>query len=345
LAAPPPSTGPIKDQQIYSGHLASFSVICITLKKQRNIAMKSSLKTVIIFLSGIAAGGSLIAAFAFDKGSDKQPLVEVAPDGRLQYKWYAPEVPHTANFAGEPAPLDRWEVRERLDRDMLTNYYTHGSLLYILKLTTRYFPIIEPRLKAAGVPDDFKYLCVSESSLQHLTSSAGAQSLWQFLGGTATQYGLQVDAEVDERYNVAKATDAACKYFNTAYAKFGSWTAAAASYNCGMGGYNNQATYQGSTNYYDLLLPEETNRYIFRILALKYLISNARNYGYIIESSDAYKPFRSRNVTIRESIPDLSAYARANGTSYKIVKILNPWLRSRSLTVKGGKSYELAMPL
>lgn len=185
---------------------------------------------------------------------------------------------------------------------------------------------------------------MAESSLQHLTSSAGAQSLWQFLGGTATQYGLQVDGEVDERYNVTKATDAACKYFNAAYAKFGSWTAAAASYNCGMGGYNAQATYQQSTNYYDLLLPEETNRYVFRILALKYLISNAVKYGYIIQSQDAYKPFKARTVSVTESIPDLAQYARDNGTSYKIVKILNPWLRGRSLTVKSARSYDLKLP-
>ncbi len=302
------------------------------------------MRSVIIFLSGLAAGGALIAAFAFDKGTDKETLVDIKSDGRLQYKWYAPELPQKANFAGENVPLDRWEVRERLDRDVLTNYYTHGSLLYILKLTTRYFPVIEERLQANGVPDDFKYLCVAESSLQHLTSAAGAQSLWQFLGGTATQYGLQVDGEVDERYNVVKATDAACKYFNAAYAKFGTWTAAAASYNCGMGGYSSQATYQQSTNFYDLLLPEETNRYIFRILALKYLISNAVKYGYIIQANDAYRPFNSKSVAITESIPDLAQYARDNGTSYKIIKILNPWLRGRSLTVRNGKSYAVELP-
>lgn len=309
------------------------------------MAMKQRLKSLIFFISGITAGSAIIAAYAFERGNDRESLVEVRTDGRLQYKWYPPELPARANFAGEATPLDRWEVRERLDRDILTNYYTHGSLLYILKLTTRYFPVIEPRLKAAGIPDDFKYLCVAESSLQHLTSSAGAQSLWQFLGGTATQYGLQVDAEVDERYNVAKATDAACKYFNTAHDKFGTWTAAAASYNCGMGGYNGQATYQGSTNYYDLLLPEETNRYMFRIIALKYLISNAQQYGYIVQGNDAYRPYKTRPVTVTESIPDLSAYARANGTSYKLIKILNPWLRSRSLTVRAGKSYEVELPM
>lgn len=307
--------------------------------------MKKNFRPVLYFLSGVAIAATVMTGLAFDISKDSEDLVMVKPDGRLQYKWYAPELPKSLSFASEPVPLDRWEVRERLDRDMLVNYYTHGSLLYILKLTTRYFPMIEQRLAANGVPDDFKYLCVAESSLQHLTSSAGAQSLWQFLGGTATQYGLQVDGEVDERYNVEKATDAACKYFNAAYAKFGSWTAAAASYNCGMGGYSNQATYQQSMNYYDLLLPEETNRYVFRILALKYLISNAAKYGYIIQPQDAYKPFKSRTVTVTESIPDLAEYARQNGTSYKMVKILNPWLRARSLTVKAGKTYSLQLPV
>ncbi len=301
-----------------------------------------------IILTGIVsafAGAAILAAFAFDSGSPGNDLLDVRPDGRLQYKWYAPELPKGIGFAGEAAPLDRWEVRERLDRDLLINYYAHGSLLYILKLTTRYFPQIEERLKANGIPDDFKYLCVAESSLQHLTSAAGAQSFWQFLGGTGTQYGLQVDAEVDERYNVDKATDAACKYFRTAYDKFGSWTAAAASYNCGMGGYASAAEFQGSKNFYDLALPEETARYIFRIMALKYLISSAKTMGYMVMPQDAYKPYAVKPVTVTASIPNLAEWARAQGTTYKYLKILNPWLRAHSLTVKAGKSYAVAVPL
>jgi hypothetical protein len=303
------------------------------------------MKLLLSAAAGMFAGAALLATFAFNAADPGEDLVTMKPDGRLQYKWYAPELPKSISFAGEPAPLDRWEVRERLDRDILTNYYTHGSLLYILKLTTRYFPEIEARLKANGIPDDFKYLCVAESSLQHLTSRAGAQSLWQFLEATGEQYGLQVDDYVDERYHVEKATDAACKYFQAAYDKFGSWTAAAASYNCGMGGYNSQVTFQGSSNYYDLQLPEETNRYIFRILALKYLISGASKMGYIIQPQDAYKPFRSRSITVTESIPNLAEWARANGTTYKYVKLLNPWLQARSLPVKAGKSYEVEIPL
>lgn len=306
--------------------------------------MKTRAKMFLSTIAGAVAGAALLATLAFDGSNPGNDLLEIKPDGRLQYKWYAPELPKSMSFAGEATPLDRWEVRERLDRDILINYYSHGSLLYILKLSTRYFPLIEEHLRANGIPEDFKYLCVAESSLQHLTSSAGAQSFWQFLGTTATQYGLQVDAEVDERYDVAKATDAACKYFKAAYDKFGSWTAAAASYNCGMGGYNGQATFQGSMNYYDLLLPEETNRYIFRILALKYLVSGASKMGYVLQPQDGYKPLRSKTVAVTESIPNLSEWAQGQGSSYKMVKLLNPWLRSRTLTVKPGKSYDIAVP-
>ena len=306
--------------------------------------MKARAKIILSSICGAIAGAALLATFAFDKSDPGNDLLEVRGEGRLQYKWYAPELPKNIAFAGEAAPLDRWEVRERLDRELLMNYYMHGSLLYILKLSTRYFPQIEARLKANGIPDDFKYLCVAESSLQHQTSAAGAQSFWQFLGGTGEQYGLEIDNDVDERYNVDKATDAACKYFRQAYEKFGSWTAAAASYNCGMGGYSSQASFQGSMNFYDLVFPEETNRYIFRILALKYLISGAKNMGYILQPQDTYKPFRTRAVTVTESIPNLADWAKAQGTSYKYLKLLNPWLRARSLAVKAGRSYEIAVP-
>ncbi len=308
-------------------------------------AMKRRSQLIFSACAGAIAGAAMLAVVAFDKADPDNELISKTQDGRLQYKWYAPELPKAISFAGEAVPLNRWEVRERLDRDILTNYYTHGSLLYILKLTTRYFPVIEARLKANGVPDDFKYLCVAESSLQHLTSRAGAQSLWQFLGATAEQYGLEVNEYVDERYHVEKATDAACKYFHAANNKFGSWTAAAASYNCGLGGYNSQVTFQGSSNYYDLQLPEETNRYIFRILALKYLISNAQKMGYIIQPQDAYKPYRTRSITVTQSIPNLSDWAKTQGTSYKLVKLLNPWLHARSLPVKAGRSYEVEIPV
>lgn len=297
------------------------------------------------FAIGLTMGAGLIGLIAFNTINKDDEAVEVKRDGRLQYKWYAPELPSKASFAGEPVPLDRWEVKERYDRELLVNYYMHGTMMYILKLSHRQFPIIEKELKAFGIPDDFKYLCVAESNLQNLTSRAGAQGYWQFMNDTAPAYGLEVSKEVDERYNLKLATRAACKYFLQAYKKFGSWTAAAASYNCGMGGYNSQVTFQGSDDYYDIALPEETNRYIFRILAFKNLIGNASSWGYILAPQDEYKPLKTRVLKVDTAIANLATFATANGSTYKILKVMNPWLHARNLPAKSGKTYEIELPL
>jgi hypothetical protein len=295
--------------------------------------------------AGLALGIVLCIGIATNKIDKTEEAVEVKPDGRLQYKWYAPQLPTSASFAGEAAPLDRWEVRERLDRELLVNYYMHGSLMYILKLSSRQFPVIEKELKANDIPEDFKYLCVAESNLQNLTSAAGAQGYWQFMKDTGPRYGLEINNEVDERYHLRKATAAACQYFKEAYAKFGSWTAAAASYNCGMAGYSGHATFQGSNNYYDIALPEETARYIFRIMAFKNLMTQSKKWGYMVEDGDAYKPFKTRIVTVDTTVTNLADFARANGSSYKILKLLNPWLRARNLPAKKGKVYEIEFPI
>lgn len=296
------------------------------------------------FAAGLVLGLAGTALIAFNTADKRDETVEVKQNGRLQYKWYAPPVPEKASFAGEAVPLDRWDVRERYDRELLVNYYMHGSLMYILKLANRQFPIIEKELKAYGIPDDFKYLCVAESNLQNLTSSAGAQGYWQFMNSTAPSFGLEVNGEVDERYNLKKSTQAACQYFLQAYQKFGTWTAAAASYNCGMGGYNNHASFQGSNNYYDLALPEETNRYIYRILAFKNLIGSAGVWGYVLQGDDAYRPLNTRVLTVDTAISNLATFASANGSSYKELKLLNPWLRARNLPAKKGKAYEILLP-
>jgi hypothetical protein len=262
----------------------------------------------------------------------------------MQYKWYPPKVPKAMSFAGEKVPLERWEIKERLDRELLINYYAHGGTLYILKLSTRVFPTIEKILKQQGVPDDFKYLCVAESSLQNPTSPAGAIGYWQFMAATGKQYGLIINDEVDERYSLEKSTIAACKYLNAAYAKFGTWTAAAASYNCGSGGFSNQSAFQMSSNYYDLLLPEETNRYVFRILALKQIIGNASKYGFILPEEDAYKPIPTVNDTITATVDNFAQYALNKGTNYKMLKILNPWLRDRKLTLNPNDTFIVQLP-
>lgn len=304
-----------------------------------------NIKPALYLTIGIAIGAGIVAGFSFREINKNEESVEVKPDGRLQYKWYAPELPKSISFAGEKVPLERSDIREQLDRELLYNYYNHYSTIYILKLADRYFPIIEPMLKANGIPEDFKYLCIAESALQNQTSRVGAVGFWQFMPSTAPQYGLEVNDEVDERYNVVKSTEAACKYFWQARNKLGSWTAAAASYNMGQGGYNNQATFQQNTDYYNLLLPEETMRYVFRILAFKQLIGEAQRFGYIVGKSDSYKPYKTRVVNVASSIPNLAQFAMDNGTSYRMLKQLNPWLRDRKLTIRSGKSYDIALPV
>lgn len=294
------------------------------------------------YLIGALIGSSIIAGFAFKGDDGTEPII--VDDSRLMYKWYPTQVPTSMNFCGEKVPLDRWEVRDRLDRELLINYYMHGSTLYTLKLAGRVFPTIERKLKENGLPDDFKYLCVAESSLQNPTSPAGAVGYWQFMKETGQRYGLKINDEVDERYNLEKATDAACKYLKEAYNKFGNWTCAAASYNCGMGGVSGNMAFQQVNNYYDLMLPEETNRYIFRILALKQLLGNAAKYGYIVEGNDAYKPVSTKKVTVSSTIPNLAAYALSQGSNYKMLKLLNPWLRAKQLTVRPGETYIVELP-
>jgi membrane-bound lytic murein transglycosylase D len=295
---------------------------------------------VFFFAGGLITSLALVALMSF-YGEKKNASAEKE---NLPYRWHAPQIPEKMDFAGEEVPLDRWEVREELDRQLLYNYYWQNNMLYIIKLSNRYFPLIEERLKANGVPEDFKYLCVAESNLQNAISKVGATGFWQFMKGTAPGYNLEVNEQVDQRYDVIRSTDAACKYLKLAYKKFGSWTAAAASYNCGQGGYNSRAVAQRTKNYYDLLLPEETNRYIFRILTFKYLIENATELGYVLEKDDLYLMPETRTIKVSSSIPNLTDFAIKEGTTYKMLKLLNPWLRANSLTIKNGKTYEIRLP-
>ena len=286
-----------------------------------------------------------IASYSFKPSAPGESPVEVQPtSGKLQYKWSVPDVPKAMSFAGERVPLERRDVYEQLQRELLVNYYYESGTLYVLMLTTRYLPLIEERLKANGIPDDFKYLCIAESALQNQTSKAGAVGFWQFMKDTGPKYGLIINDDVDERYNVIKATDAACRYFKDAYNRFGSWTGAAASYNCGLTGYDNFSTYQHTKEYYNLLLPDETMRYVFRILALKYIISEANKLGFLVPDADALKPYKTKTITVSASLPDVAQFAIDNGTSYKMLRILNPWLRGHSLTLRDGQSFEVQLP-
>ena len=252
--------------------------------------------------------------------------------------------PTSIDFAGEKTPLHLADVKERFDRELIVNANLHGSMIIITKRANREFPIIEPILKKYGVPDDFKYLAVAESALVNATSSAGAKGFWQFMPATAKEYGMEVTDEVDERYHLIKSTEAACKYLVNAKEKMGSWTLAAASYNGGLAGVNRQITSQGETNYYDLLLTEETYRYVFRILALKEIMKNPVMYGFTYTKDELYSGIPTKKVEIDSSITDLAAFAKQQGINYKILKIHNPWLRDKKLTNASGKKYVIEIP-
>lgn len=296
-------------------------------------------KPVLNFLTGSVITFLLISQFAF-KNNERRENNE---DSKIQ--WHAPAIPDQLSFAGESVPMQRWDIREKFDKEYLLNYYSQGAIIYLIKLANRNFPIISERLKANGVPDDFKYLCIAESNMQSWAlSKAGAVGYWQFMSGTAPGYGLETTSQVDQRQDLERSTDAACKYLKQAYAKFGNWTAAAASYNCGQGGYNAQASFQRTTNYYDLYLPEETNKYIFRILTFKYLMENSDKLGFVVDDNDKYQHIPFRTVQVSSGIPDLAAFAINNGTTYKVLRTMNPWIKGKSLSVSGGKSYSIKLP-
>lgn len=253
-----------------------------------------------------------------------------------------PPVPDSLDFAGEPVPLDRWYVREALMRELTVLSYWHASMTYILQLSTRYFPLIQPILKKEGVPEDFIYLCVAESSLQQLVSPAGAAGFWQFMKGTARERGLEVDNEVDERYHIEKATRAAAAYLKDAYAKYGNWTAAAASYNMGTAGFTKQVNRQRESNYYNMQLPNETMRYLFRILAFKTVIPQPETYGYVLKESDYLQPIDCQTVKV-PGRTDWIDFAKSHRISYRELRLFNPWIRD--VKVSNGKTYQVKLPI
>jgi hypothetical protein len=300
------------------------------------------LSTLFNFFGGAAVTLFFVSQFAFKSNAKQNMPVDT---GSVLTEFRAPKLPQSLSFAGEAVPLERWDVQERLDRELLVNSFSPANILYLVKLSNRYFPVISEQLKANGVPDDFKYLCIAESNLQSgAVSKAGAVGFWQFMNDTAPGFGLEANSNVDERMDIAKSTTAAAKYLKQAYAKFGNWTAAAASFNCGQGGYNGQATYQRTMNYYDLQLPEETNRYIFRILAFKHILENYEALGFKISDAEKYGEIPHRTITVTSTIPNLADFAIQNGTTYKMLRLMNPWIRGRSLPVNGGKSYVIRLP-
>ena len=261
-----------------------------------------------------------------------------------QQRVYVPELPAALDFAGEEIPLENFDTRESLERELMVNMFWHSQMLLIIKQTSRYFPAIEPILKSNGIPDDFKYLCVAESGLQQVTSPAGAVGFWQLMPSTGKELGLEIGAEVDERYHLEKATAAACKYLQKSYGMFGSWTLAAAAYNMGIKGLTQQIERQKSDSYHDMRLNDETARYIFRILAFKLIISNPQKYGFYIPMNEMYPPYRYREVKVNTPVDSWADFAMQHNTNYKILKLLNPWLRDAMLTNKHRRTYYVKVP-
>jgi membrane-bound lytic murein transglycosylase D len=260
------------------------------------------------------------------------------------YNVYAISIPDHLDFAGETVPLNDPDVYERMDRELLVNTYWQSNGLLMFKRAEKYFPVIEPILKKNGVPDDFKYLAVIESGLINVVSPAGARGVWQIMPATARENGLEVNDNVDERYNLIKSTEVACKYLLKSKESLGSWTLAAAAYNAGNSGVSKRLEEQQVTNYYDLLLGEETGRYLFRIIALKEILKNPEKYGYNFTKEDLYKDIPTYTVKVDTAVNDFTAFAKGFGINYKILKIHNPWLREPKLNNKTRKVYNIEIP-
>lgn len=254
-------------------------------------------------------------------------------------------IPDTMEFAGESIVFDRYDRRERMDRELNSFTYFHSTTLLLFKRANRVFPIIEPILKREGVPDDLKYLAVIESNLDHrAVSPARAAGLWQFLQSTGKEYGLEVTATVDERYHIEKSTVAAAKYLKEAYRRYGSWSAAALSYNGGQARITNELSKQRVNDALDLWLVEETTRYYYRMLAIKQVFEHPRQYGFVIQPEHLYKPMEFKRVEVTTSLPDLVSFAREHQVTYAQLKDFNSWLRDTKLTNTSGKSYTLLIP-
>jgi len=295
---------------------------------------------ILISVSCLAAAGF----FYFFTRDDGVSDAEYRDAFRRNYKIFTPPLPDQVSFAGKDVPLEIFYVSEALDRELLVNTYWHNRTVLMFKKAHRWFPVIEPILAKHGIPDDFKYLAVIESGLSNAVSPSGAAGFWQFLKGTAKDYGLEVDKTVDERYHVAKSTEAACKYLNDSYEKFQDWALVAAAYNGGNRRISEELEEQKADSYYELLLSEETSRYVYRIIALKTIFENPTHYGFFLREKDFYPEIPVRSVKVEKDIKSLPDFAASNGISYKTLKYFNPWLRDRKLKVKRGRSYEITLP-
>lgn len=291
------------------------------------------LKPIPLFLVGCLSGFLIFTASSSTESEKKKA------EFIKGYEVHPVPVPEMMEFAGEDIPMDDQELLERIDREFLVNTYWQSNTLLWMKRSKRAFDMIEPILKEQGVPEDFKYLAVIESGLIPVISPAGAQGVWQLMPATAKQYGLEVNEYVDERYHLEKSTLAACTFLKEAKNRFGSWTMAAAAYNMGISGLEKQSQNQNTRNYFSLRLNPETSRYLPRILAAKYLLSQPEEFGYQINASDYYRQIPFSVVEIDTSISDLNAFSQQMGMTYKTMRTLNPWLHQMKLPNAGSKKY------
>lgn len=302
--------------------------------------MKKSIRSV-IFISSIAVAS---ASIPFLIGSAPAEVEKVMKQ-EGSYSVTPPDVPKQVTFAGEAIDLTPYDRRERMDRELSSFTYMHSTTMLMIKRANRYFPIVEPILKANGIPDDFKYLMVIESNLSTLARSpVGAAGLWQFMDTTGRSHGLEVNKNVDERYNIRKATKAACKYLKEGYAQYGDWITVAASYNAGKGRISTELNKQEVDSALDLWLNQETSRYMFRILAAKEVFNNPKHFGFLLKKESLYPPIPYKEVKVNTRIADLAQFAKQNGITYAQLKDANPWLRDRFLENRSGKTYTLLIP-
>ena len=275
-----------------------------------------------------------------------QENIDEVPDkiNKSNYDVFSIDLPRSIEFSGEKISLNENDLKERLDRELLVNVYWQSNMFLMIKRSNKYFPIIEKILKEEGIPDDFKYLAVIESGLQNVRSPKGAKGIWQIMYNTGRELGLEVNSNVDERYNLELSTRAACKYLMKAKEKLGSWTLAAASYNRGISGIRRKLAVQQVDNYYDLLLGTETKRYMFRVLAMKMILTDPSNYGYNYNEKDLYKFEKVKNFKVDTAITNLARFSKQMGINYKILKIHNPWLIQNHLNNKSRKLYNIKIP-
>jgi hypothetical protein len=306
------------------------------------------IKNILMLLGVVFVAGTLIFAVqSTDAVSINNNTIvndSVQKNVAKSYKISSIDIPENLNFAGEVVPQEDPEIMERVDREFLVNTYWQSNALLLMKRAHKFFPIIEPILAKNGIPDDFKYLAVAESGLTNVVSPAGATGFWQIMKETGKEYGLEINSNVDERYHLEKSTEVACKYLNKWKDKYGSWALTAAAYNAGPGAINKYMGIQQVDNYWDLLLGDETGRYVFRIMAIKEILSSPEKYGFHIDEEDMYEAVPTFTVEIDKPVSDFADFAQEYEINYKILKRHNPWLRQPHLNNGSGKKYTVKIP-